>query len=35
VRWLDRLQPTTVQAITLQTRGLLALSNKETHHAHV
>jgi ADP-ribosyl-[dinitrogen reductase] hydrolase len=25
-RWLDRLQPATVQAITTQTRGLLALS---------
>jgi ADP-ribosyl-[dinitrogen reductase] hydrolase len=26
-RWLDRLQPATVQAITEQTRGLLALSD--------
>jgi ADP-ribosyl-[dinitrogen reductase] hydrolase len=26
LRWLERLQPATVQAITMQTRGLLALS---------
>ncbi len=45
-RWLERLQPATVQAITVQTRGLLALSHAlknlpqhphegEPHHAPV
>jgi ADP-ribosyl-[dinitrogen reductase] hydrolase len=29
-RWLERLQPTTAQAITLQTRGLLALAHVST-----